>query len=259
MNWTRVQGIWVRCFIGLLALSVSSCHNNQQVSLTISAAASLQGSLGEVESAYFSNHPHVEFRNNFGSSGTLAREIEQGAPVDVFLSAAAKPMDDLVSKGLITQGTRQNILRNSLVLIAPSDSKLQGPEGLADRSVRIIAVGDPASVPAGEYAQQTLNYLHLSDRVKGKLVLGKDVRQVLTFVETGNADAGFVYATDAKISGGVRVVATVPESAHEPIVYPAAVVKTSANQDAARAFVKFLGSAEAKAIFTRNGYTLAAP
>jgi molybdate transport system substrate-binding protein len=179
--------------------------------------------------------------------------------VDVFLSAAAKPMDDLESEGMITPGTRHNILRNSLVLIAPTDSKLQGPEGLADRSVRIIAVGDPASVPAGEYAQQTLNAFHLNDKVKGKLVLGKDVRQVLTFVETGNADAGFVYATDAKISGRIRVVATVPESAHEPIVYPVAVVKTSANQDAARTFVKFLSSAEAKAIFTRNGYTLAAP
>jgi molybdate transport system substrate-binding protein len=99
----------------------------------------------------------------------------------------------------------------------------------------------------------------LNDQVKGKLVLGKDVRQVLTYVETGNADAGFVYATDARISGRVRVVATVPESAYEPIVYPAAVVKTSANQEAARAFVEFLGSPEAKAIFTRNGYTLAAP
>ena len=245
--------------ICLLVLVLSSCQNSQRVSLTISAAASLQGALGEIETAYFSGHPKVEFRNNFGSSGTLAREIEQGAPVDVFLSAAGKPMDDLENKGLITAGTRQNILHNSLVLIAPLDSTVLAPEGLADRSIRIIAVGDPASVPAGQYAQQTLNALHLNDQVKGKLVLGKDVRQVLTFVETGNADAGFVYATDAKISGRVRVVATVPESAHEPIVYPAAVVKTSANQDAARTFVEFLGSAAAKAIFTRNGYTLAAP
>ena len=264
MSWWSVRHISILRFsaylpICLLLLALVACRNSQRVSLTVSAAASLQGALGEVEAAYFAAHPKVDFRNNFGSSGTLAREIEQGAPVDLFLSAAAKPMDDLQSKGLIIEATRENILHNSLVLIAPPDSKLQGPEGLADRSARIIAVGDPASVPAGQYAQQTLNALHLSDQVKGKLVLGKDVRQVLTFVETGNADAGFVYATDARVSGRVRVIATIPESAHDPIVYPAAVVKTSANQEAARTFIEFLGSSEAKAIFTRNGYTLAAP
>lgn len=253
----RPSSAWLPVF--LLVLVISACHNSQRISLTVSAAASLQGALGEVEAAYFTGHPKVDFRNNFGSSGTLAREIEQGAPVDAFLSAAAKPMDDLEGKGLITAGTRENILHNSLVLIAPSDSKLQGPAGLADQSTRLIAIGDPTSVPAGQYAQQTLNALHLSDQLKGKLVLGKDVRQVLTYVETGNADAGFVYATDARKSGRVRVVATLPESAHDPIVYPVAVVKTSANQEAARAFLEFLGSPEAKAIFTRNGYTLAAP
>ncbi len=243
----------------LLAMMLSGCHDGERVGLTVSAAASLQGALGEVEAAYFARHPKVEIRNNFGSSGTLAQEIEQGAPVDVFLSAAAKPMDELVGKGLIIAGTRENILRNSLVLIAPLNSKLQGLAGLADRSIKLIAMGDPASVPAGQYAQQTLNAFHLNDQVKGKLVLGKDVRQVLTYVETGNADAGFVYETDAHISGRVRVIATVPESAHEPIVYPAAVIKTSAHQQAAHAFVEFLGGPEAKAIFTRNGYTLAAP
>ena len=159
-------------------------------------------------------------------------------------------------KGLIATGTRENLLRNSLVLIAPLDSKLQGFAGLADRSTRLIAIGDPASVPAGQYAQQTLNALHLYEQVKAKLVFGKDVRQVLTYIETGNADAGFVYATDAQVSKRVRVVAIVPESAHEPIIYPAAVVKTSQNQDAARGFVEFLGSSEAKAIFTKYGYTL---
>lgn len=243
----------------LLVVMFSGCRNDQRLSLTVSAAASLQGALGEVEGAYFANHPKVDFRNNFGSSGTLAREIEQGAPVDVFLSAAEKPMDDLESNGLITAGSRTNLLRNSLVLIAPPDSRLRGLTGLTDRSTKLIAIGDPASVPVGQYAQQTLIALHLSDQVKGKLVLGKDVRQVLTYVETGNADAGFVYASDARISGRVRVVATVPESAHEPIVYPAAVVKTSTNQAAARTFVEFLGGPEAKAIFTRNGYTLATP
>jgi molybdate transport system substrate-binding protein len=166
-------------------------------------------------------------------------------------------MDDLEAKGLIATGTRADLLRNSLVLIAPLDSKLQSLTELGDKSTRLIAIGDPASVPAGEYAQQTLKALHLYDEVKGKLVLGKDVRQVLTYIETGNADAGFVYATDAQVTRLVRVVATAPESTHVPIVYPAAVVKTSENEDEARRFVKFLGSTEAKEIFTKHGYTLA--
>jgi len=253
----RCQRICAYLAVCLLGMALGGCRENKRVSLTISAAASLQETLGEVETLYRFGHTTVDFRNNFGSSGTLAREIEQGAPVDVFISAAAKPMDDLEGRGLITTGTRQNLVHNSLVLIAPLDSKLQGFAALGDPSTRMIAVGDPASVPAGQYAQQTLNSLHLYDQVKGKLVLGKDVRQVLTYVETGNADAGFVYATDAQISPRVRVVAVVPESAHEPIVYPAAVLKTSDNQDASRSFVDFLGSSDAKAIFTKHGYTLA--
>jgi molybdate transport system substrate-binding protein len=238
-------------------MTLTSCRDSKRVSLTISAAASLQETLGEVETLYRFDHTAVDFRNNFGSSGTLAREIEQGAPVDVFISAAARPMDNLEEKGLLAVGTRANLVHNSLVLIAPLDSKLKEFAELGEKSTRLIAVGDPASVPAGEYAQQTLNTLHLYDQVKAKMVLAKDVRQVLTYVETGNADAGFVYATDAQMSHGARVVAVVPESAHDPIVYPAAVVKTSENQEEARRFVKFLGSPEAKEIFTKHGYTLA--
>ncbi len=253
----RVAGGRFCASLVLLILALSSCRENRRVSLTISAAASLQETLGEVETAYLFGHATVDFRNNLGSSGTLAREIEQGAPVDVFISAAAKPMDDLEARGLIVAGTRANLLHNSLVLIAPLDSKLQGFAELGDRSIRLIAVGDPVSVPAGQYAQQTLIALHLHDTVKGKLVLGKDVRQVLTYIETGNADAGFVYATDAQVSRRVRVIAVVPESAHDPIVYPAAVVKTSENPEEARRFVGFLGTSVAKNIFTKHGYTLA--
>jgi molybdate transport system substrate-binding protein len=123
--------------------------------------------------------------------------------------------------------------------------------------VRLIAMGDPASVPAGQYGKQVLAALHLADKVASKLVLGNDVRQVLTYVETGNADAGLVYATDAKISGKVRIVATAPESTHDPIVYPAAVVKASRNEEAARRFIEFLSSPTAQAIFQKYGFTIA--
>jgi len=226
-------------------------------SLTVSAAASLKDAIGDVETAYKRSHANTEFANNFGSSGTLAAQIDQGAPVDVFLSAAAKPMDDLEAKGLVVAGTRHNLLRNSLVLIASLSSGLHGFADLTGSGVRVIALGDPASVPAGQYGQQTLAFLHLLDPVKAKLVLGKDVRQVLAYVETGNADAGLVYATDALISNKVRVVATAPSQSHDPIVYPMAVVKGSRNEAAARSFVEFLAGPEAKSIFQRHGFSIA--
>jgi molybdate transport system substrate-binding protein len=246
-------------FAGLLvpALLTSSCRSARRIAVTLSAAASLQNAIVEVETAYRRDHPDVDFRNNFGSSGTLAREIEQGAPVDAFLSAAAKPMDDLEAKGLIVPETRHDFLRNTLVLIAPKDSSLRSFDDLVDKSVRLIALGDPASVPAGQYGKQTLTALHLWDRLGGKLVMGKDVRQVLTYVETGNADAGLVYATDAQQSGKVRVVATAPDASHDPIVYPAAVMAGSQASEAARSFVSYLSSLAAQAVFTKHGFTIA--
>jgi len=249
------------CGAALFALTALICPGDcsAQTTLTVSAAASLKDAIAETEDAYRQSHANVEFRNNFGSSGTLATQIDQGAPADVFLSAAAKPMDDLEAKGLIVAGTRRNLLRNSLVLIAPLDSKLQDFQGLTGSSVRLIALGDPASVPAGQYGRQTLSALHLWDKLKAKFVLGKDVRQVLTYVETGNADAGLVYATDARASGKVCVVATAPESAHDPIVYPVALVTGSRNEEAARKFVEYLNSPAAQAIFKRHGFTIAAP
>ena len=229
-----------------------------QTSLSVSAAASLRDAMTEVEASYKLSHAHLEFHNNFGSSGTLAMQIDQGAPADVFFSAAAKPMDDLEAKGLIVLATRRNLLQNSLVLIAPLDSTLKSFQGLTAASVRTIALGDPASVPAGQYGQQTLASLHLLNQLNAKLVLAKDVRQVLTYVETGNADAGLVYATDARISTKVRIVATAPASAHDLIVYPVAVLKGTHNEAAARDFVKSLSGPAARAIFVKCGFTIAA-
>lgn len=256
------RGRLLRCcnaaIIALAVLLGSYCCL-AQTTLTVSAAASLKDALVETETAYKQGHAEIAFANNFGSSGTLAVQIDQGAPVDVFISAAAKPMDELAVKGLIVAGTRRNLLRNTLVLIAPLDSKLHDFQGLTDKSIRVIALGDPASVPAGQYAKQTLLSLHLWDQLNAKLVLGKDVRQVLTYVETGNADAGLVYATDAMATSKVRVIASVPESTHEPIVYPAAAVKGSHNDAAARMFIHYLASPAVRAIFQKHGFTMATP
>jgi len=241
-----------------LTAAFCACVGYPQTTLTVSAAASLKEALAEAETTYQQAHRNVEFRNNFGSSGTLATQIDQGAPADVFLSAAAKPMDELEAKGLIVSGTRRILLRNSLVLIAPADSRLRDFQGLADDSIRLIALGDPASVPAGQYGRQTLTYFHLLEKLNSRFVLAKDVRQVLTYVETGNADAGLVYATDAQASTRVRVVATAPDSSHDPILYPAAVVKGTHNEETARKFVEFLASPAARAIFVKHGFTIAA-
>jgi molybdate transport system substrate-binding protein len=251
-------------FCALAALCVfmfclGGCRAQQRTTLTLSVAASIKDSIEEVESAYKRSHKNIDFSNNFGSSGTLASQIEQGAPVDLFLSAAAKPMDILQQKGMIADGTRRNLLRNTLVLVAPPGSQLHDFQGLADKSIRLIALGDPASVPAGQYGKQTLSSLRLWDQVNTKLVLGKDVRQVLTYIETGNADAGLVYATDARSSSKVRVIATAQESAHDPIVYPAAVVKGSRSEPAARAFINYLASPAAQAIFQKHGFTIVTP
>src|SRR5271157_4396549 len=141
--------------IELTALLISS-HGSAQTKLTVSAAASLKEALAESEAAYRQSHGDLDFTNNFGSSGTLAAQIDQGAPVDVFLSAASKPMGELETKGLIDPGTRHSLLRNTLVLIAPLDSSLKDFDGLSTNSIRVIALGDPASVLAGKYGQQTL-------------------------------------------------------------------------------------------------------
>jgi len=252
----RLSALAVLC---VLMSFLCGCRAQQRTTLTLSVAASLKDSIEETESAYKQDHSNIVFSNNFGSSGTLASQIEQGAPVDLFLSAAAKPIEDLQAKGMIAADTRRNLLRNTLVLIAPLDSRLNGFQGLADASIQTIALGDPASVPAGQYGRQTLATLHLLDKISQKLVLGKDVRQVLTYVETGNADAGLVYITDAQASGKVRVVATAPESTHDLIVYPVAVVKGSRNEEASRRFIEFLRSPIAQAIFVKHGFTIAAP
>lgn len=247
--------VWVGVCLAVLVLG--GCRRPARTTLTLSVAASLTETMGEIETQYQKTHGSVDFRNNFGGSGTLAKEIEQGAPVDVFLSAAAGPMDELEAQGLIEPGTRHVLLRNTLVLIAPSDSSLQGFEGLTGKAVRQIALGDPGSVPAGQYGMQTLTALKLYDQVKGKIVLAKDVRQVLTYVETGNADAGLVYATDAQGDARVRVVVTAPEETHDAIVYPVAVVGAGRESGAAEQFVEYLMSPAAAAIFVKHGFTIA--
>lgn len=222
--------------------------------ITVSAASSLQESLTEV-AHLFEAEAKERVVLNFGASGALAQQIANGAPVDVFISAAEKPIDDLEKIGNVLPGTRQIVARNVLVLVAPvGQSQLQAFADLSQETVKKIAIGEPATVPAGQYAMETFASLKLLDRVASKLIFGQSVRQVLTYVETANVDAGVVYATDAMSSKKVRVVAEADAKSHAAIVYPAAVLKASKKIDVAKRFATFLVSSEAQAIFIRHGF-----
>jgi molybdate transport system substrate-binding protein len=227
--------------------------------LTISAAISLKDALDEIRSSYLAQHADVTLAINYGASGTLELQIEQGAPVDVFLSAAPKQMDQLQAKGLLVDGSRRDLLRNEIVLVVPKDSTgVTSFQDLLKPSVKHIALGEPAAVPAGQYAQQVLTKLGIAEAVNAKAVYAKDVRQVLTYVETGDADAGIVYSTDALVSTRVRVAAQAPEDSHAPVIYPVGVIKDSKNAAAAADFEAFLSGPQARAIFQKYGFGVAA-
>lgn len=227
----------------------------QSSTILVSAAASLKDALEEVKPLYKQTKPNVNVTYNFGASGALQQQLENGAPADIFISAAKKQMDALQSKNLILTNTRSNLLTNKLVLIVPKNSSgITSFRQLTDSKVKKIAVGEPRSVPVGQYAEEVFKNLGISQQIKSKLVLGNNVRQVLSFVESGNADAGIVYATDAKISSQVKQVATAPANSHSPIIYPVAVLKSSKNAAAARDYVQFLSSNRAGSVFQKYGF-----
>ncbi len=228
----------------------------ENAQLTVSAAASLKEALNEITALYSKSKSNVTIRNNFGSSGNLQQQIINGAPVDVFISAAAKQMDELQKKDLIVADSRRDLLSNRLVLIVPADkSDTKELKDLTNANIERIAIGDPRSVPVGEYAEQALTKLELFKALQSKFVLGNNVRQVLQFVESGNAQAGIVYATDAKTSTKVKVVQVIDAKLHKPIVYPIAIIQKSSNQSSAKSYLEFLSSEPAKNIFEKYGFS----
>lgn len=237
---------------------MAACTKQQKtepVTLNLSAAASLKDSLDEVKQLYSTDKSNITLTINYGSSGTLQQQIEQGADVDVFISAAAKQMDALQNKDLIVKDSRKNLLLNDIVLVVPKNNiTIKSFDDLITDKVKKIALGEPKSVPVGQYAEQVFTKQGILDKIKTKATYGNDVKQVLSWVETGNADAGIVYITDAKVSSKVQVVASAPADSHDPVVYPAAIIKSSKKVDAANDFMKFLTSDKAKAVFEKYGF-----
>ena len=225
--------------------------------LLVSAAASLKEVLEEIKPLYQQSKGNINISYNFGSSGALQQQIEQGAPTDIFISAAKKQVDALEQKGLVVAGTRNIIAKNRLVLVVPKNVVgITSFYNLKNSNVKKIAIGEPRSVPAGEYAQQVLEKLKIWSEIKSKLVFANNVRQVLASVESGNADAGLVYKTDAKISNQVKIVVAADEKYHSAIIYPLVVIKRSKNVDAAKEFSQFLSSDQSKAVLKKYGFIL---
>ena len=236
----------------LMVFSIAGCQSSKEetANITVAAAASLSDAMKELNSLYKQEHPDTEITLNLASSGVLANQIKQGAPIDVYFSASEYYFDDIKKENLLEIET--NLLRNKLVLIKSQSSKLSSFDQLDESHEGRLAIGTPETVPAGAYAKEALQYANKWDKLEDQLIFSKDVRQVLTYVETGNADAGIVYETDYRSSGKVILVEDVPTQSYSPIIYPAGIVK-GANEESSDYFT-FLQSDEALAIFESYGF-----
>ena len=243
-----------------LALSLIPQGLPERPPITVSAAISLTDALSAVAKEY-AGAGRGGVRFNFAASNVLARQIVQGAPVDVFISADEAQMDVIAQAGLIQDGTRVDLLGNQLAVVVPSDRPrtFTSLAQIADPAFRRIAIGDPAAVPAGVYAKQYLEKEGLWAGVQQRIVPTSNVRAALTAVESGAADAAIVYRTDARHALRATVAWVVPVERGPRIVYPAAVVRGSKNAAEAASFLNFLRSASAERTFTRFGFTLLRP
>jgi molybdate transport system substrate-binding protein len=237
--------------------SSGSNHDSQAGrEITVSAAVSLRDAFREISKQYEAR-TGARINFNFGASGALQKQIESGAPVDVFASAGIPQMDALATQGLIAPETRRDFARNTLALVVPTDTN-SGISDFADlggAKVMKLAVGNPKTVPVGQYAEQTLTRLGLRHRLGPKLILAEDVRQALDYVARGEVDAGIVYTSDVRATGDrVRTVATAPADSHDPILYPIAVIRASSRQDAARAFIDDVMSDDGQRVLEKYGF-----
>ncbi len=230
--------------------------NSDTVSLTVLAAASLTDACTELKTIYEEEHPDTLLTFSFASSGALQTQIEEGAPADLFFSASTKQMDALVKEGLMDSESITELLENKIVLVVPtsSDKDITSFEDVASDKVSMIGLGDPESVPAGQYGEEVFTSLGIPDAVKSKANYGSDVRTVLTWVEEGSVDCGVVYRTDAVSTDQVRIVATAPEGSCRKVIYPVGIVKATENPEASAEFLAFLKSDTAKKVFEKYGF-----
>ena len=252
--------VFATLVVGCLLMSalVAACRKHggaAENELVVSAAVSLKDAFKEIAQLH-EQRTGTRIRFNFGASGALQKQIESGAPADIFASAGAKQMDELAAKNLIVAAARKDFARNVLVLIEPTNgASISSLADLTKTEVKKIAVGNPRTVPAGQYTEQTLNELKLLPEVQAKLIYAEDVRQVLDYVIRSEVDAGIVYSSDALIGGSkIKTVTQAPDDSHDPILYPIAVVKDSRNVDAAQKFIDLVLSPEGQNILLKYGF-----
>lgn len=229
----------------------------QAVELNVSAALGLKEALLDIKKEYEAKRPEIKIIYNLAAAGVLQSQIEQGAPADVFISAAEKQIDDLQKKNMILPATRKKLVGNQLVLIVPKDSKL-GLNSFADLTqdkVKAFGLGAPETVPAGQYGQEVLAHLGIWEKVKPKAVLGKDVRALVAYAETGNVEASIVFSTVAATSDKVKIAAAAPAGSHKPIVFPGVVLSGSKQPKVAEDFLNYMASPEGMKMFAKYGFS----
>jgi molybdate transport system substrate-binding protein len=253
MNETKMKRILTFLFAGAVIFFTAQNEINA-ATVTVFAAASLTDSLKQVAPDYEkASGDKIVF--NFAASGTLSRQIEAGAPADIFFSADETKADALEKKGLLVSGTRKSLLGNSLVIITtPDAAAIHSPSDLTNAVIQHLALGDVKIVPAGTYAKAYLEKIGVWPAVEPKVVPCENVRAVLAAVESGNVDAGIVYKTDAAISKKVKVAFEVPAADAPTISYPLALVKDSPQPEAAKKFISYLDSDAATAVFKQFGF-----
>lgn len=225
--------------------------------IIVLAAASLTDALQDIKQEFEQRFDGISILYSFGSSGNLVSQIEYGAPADLFIAASSLDMDALQKKDLLVEESRINLVSNQLVLIASkkSSQNIVSFTELQPDSITQLAIGNPESVPVGRYAQEVFEHLAVWDKLQSKLVYASDVRQVLTYVETGNVDMGVVYMSDALRSPHVQIVATAESGWHSPIDYPVALLRHAEQKEASQAFLTFLASPEGKKILAEYGFS----
>jgi molybdate transport system substrate-binding protein len=251
--------IFTQIALGIIVVSIllSLFDPNKTIKkeeLTISAAMSLKDAFTEIGTAFEKSHPKTKVVYNFGSSGQIAQQLRQGSTSDVFASADKDTMQSLVSARLIDEKTVQNFARNEMVVIAHDTAKFHSFTDLAN--AERLAMGDPMTVPAGKYAEEALQKAQLLTpmRREKKLIYGENVRQVLTYVESKNADAGLVYATDTKLSHGVSICFAVPQTYTQPIVYPIGIPSSCSQKPLAQQFIDLVTGPEGQKILQQKGF-----
>ncbi len=246
---------WLFVLVSAVLVGIPTVARAQE--LTLSVAISMKEAVEDIGRRFMQSHPGVRLLYNFGGSGELQRQIEAGAPVDVFVSAANRQMDALDRSSLILPDSRRTFARNALSVVVPTDTRLKITQAadLLQPQVQRMAIGNPKTVPAGQYAEESLRTLGLWEALRPKLVFGENVRQVLEYVARGDVEAGFVYATDlAARRGLVREAFRPPQSSYAPVTYPAAVVAGSRHPALGQAFIALLVSGEGQGVLARFAF-----